>query len=348
MNKNPVGSAFRTSCSAFAIILLAALAIAQEPAQVPAPEPGVAAAPRPFLWRIEGATPSYLFGTIHLADERVVELPDVVADALDEADAVYTELPLELDAEQIKNMQRVTVLPEGERLRDLVPTDVYARLETYVKRNGMPMTVFERMKIWVIVSQLPMLARRELLLGTPLDMRIYQEGQRERKEVGGIETFDEQVGVFERFSVAEQVELLRGTLDDLDAADMAGEDRLEQLILLYLSGDAEELSKELGWDEVADEQLRARLRHALLTERNLRMADRMTAHIRAATDRGCFFAVGAAHLPGADGVVALLEARGFILTRLPERAADLEQRIHELETELTRLRARLTALRKAG
>ena len=60
---------------------------ARPEAQVPAPADGPAAAPavavptqveRPLLWRIELAPPSYLFGTIHLPDERVTKLPPVV------------------------------------------------------------------------------------------------------------------------------------------------------------------------------------------------------------------------------------------------------------------------------
>ena len=86
--------------------LLAALAAAfvlpqLAPAQVPAvPLPDAAAAKpataieKPFLWRIETPVPSYLFGTIHLPDDRVTTLPTVVQQVLDSIDALYTEIPM--------------------------------------------------------------------------------------------------------------------------------------------------------------------------------------------------------------------------------------------------------------
>ena len=40
------------------------------------------ASKRPFLWGIEGDKPSYIFGTIHLGDERILTLPDVVIERI--------------------------------------------------------------------------------------------------------------------------------------------------------------------------------------------------------------------------------------------------------------------------
>ena len=76
-----------------AISLLATTALlgACAGAQAPPPSDGK---PGPFLYRIDGAVPSHLFGTIHLPDERVLELPSSVERALDDADAVYTEVKL--------------------------------------------------------------------------------------------------------------------------------------------------------------------------------------------------------------------------------------------------------------
>ena len=49
---------------------------------------------KPFLWKVElpGAkTPSYLFGTIHLPDKRVITLPKVVDKAVERCDALYCD-----------------------------------------------------------------------------------------------------------------------------------------------------------------------------------------------------------------------------------------------------------------
>ena len=124
----------------FVVTAIALFAPRLLPAQVPAPADGPAAAPavavptqveRPLLWRIELATPSYLFGTIHLPDERVTKLPPVVADVLDRCDALYTELPLELTylMKQMDGMQ----LPKGATLRGALGDELYDEVAAYAE-----------------------------------------------------------------------------------------------------------------------------------------------------------------------------------------------------------------------
>src|ERR1051325_3410775 len=55
----------------------------------------VRATEKPFLWRIEGPVPSYLYGTVHVPDPRVLELPEVVRRALNASDVFNAEIPLD-------------------------------------------------------------------------------------------------------------------------------------------------------------------------------------------------------------------------------------------------------------
>src|SRR5687767_1251819 len=69
-----------------------AQAQAQAPAQTQAP---VSAVKTPFLWRIEGPVPSYLYGTIHVPDAQVTVLPPAVEKAFASSAAVFTEIPMD-------------------------------------------------------------------------------------------------------------------------------------------------------------------------------------------------------------------------------------------------------------
>src|SRR6185369_3208717 len=99
---------------AFLVVLTATISFA---AQTTAP-PRVRATDKPFLWRIEGAVPSYLYGTVHVPDARVLELPDVVKRAFDASDVFNAEIPLD-DATQASMMTKV-MLPPGQDLRKIV------------------------------------------------------------------------------------------------------------------------------------------------------------------------------------------------------------------------------------
>jgi uncharacterized protein YbaP (TraB family) len=322
---------------------LAVLAPGQEPAAA-APAPGE----RPFLWRIEGPQPSYLFGTIHVPDPRVTALHPEVEAALDAVDALYAELPMEtaMGGATLRRM----ALPGRERLADLLGPELHGRLAAYLEARGMSAAPFQRLKIWVVATQLQLLDDLGMMRsGKALDLQLYERARDEGLEVGGLETVDEQVAVFEGLSRAEQTQLLRDALDQLEAAAAAGgESLLQRTIRLYLAGDADALLELMHERRGADEALEEKLEEALLWARNRRMAERIDAKLREAPERSFFFAVGAAHYPGREGLLELLRRRGHRITRLPETAAAVEARIRALEAELDALRARLAALRKAG
>ena len=61
-----------------------------------------------------------------------------------------------------------------------------------------------------------------------------------------------------------------------------------------------------------------RLAESLFIRRNVVMADRIERIMRTEPDRTHFFAVGAGHLPGDQGMLRLLAARGLTLTRVVE------------------------------
>jgi uncharacterized protein YbaP (TraB family) len=115
-------------------LLAPAARAADAPAPVPEAEPKPAPAPAaestktkplPFLWVVEGPTRIYLFGTIHLPDERIT-LPPAVKDAHAAADAVWGELSLE-DLASPKTAIGM-MLPAGKSLTDVVPKATMDRL----------------------------------------------------------------------------------------------------------------------------------------------------------------------------------------------------------------------------
>src|SRR5436190_24102584 len=87
---------------------------------------------KPFLWRIEGAVPSYLYGTVHVPDQRVLDLPDVVKKAFDASEIIYTEIPLDA-ATQAATVSRL-MLPADQDLRKLAGEDLFNRLVRVVSK----------------------------------------------------------------------------------------------------------------------------------------------------------------------------------------------------------------------
>ena len=72
----------------------------------------VRATDKPFLWRIEGTAPSYLYGTVHVPDPRVLELPEIVRRAFDASDVFNAEIPLD-PATQAGMLARIMLPPKS-------------------------------------------------------------------------------------------------------------------------------------------------------------------------------------------------------------------------------------------
>ncbi|MCO5169509.1 MAG: TraB/GumN family protein [Planctomycetes bacterium] len=280
---------------------------------------------KPFLWQIEGEAPSFLYGTIHVADPRVTALPAVVNKAIDLSDALFTEVSM--DAGLQLAMARHVMLPPGEGLSTRVPPDLLERLDAHARRKGLGgAAAFERIKVWCTSLQLQLLEAGPQEGGAKtLDQGLFDRARAQGKEVGGLETIEEQLGCFDQLTDDEQVRMLAAALDGLEApSDRAARKRpLEELVSKYLAGDLDALVRALELTNAGDDQaLVDRMRKALITDRNHRMAERITARLREAPGRSTFYAVGTAHYHGDEGVVALLEAQGFKVRRLSNADAN--------------------------
>jgi uncharacterized protein YbaP (TraB family) len=85
------------------------------------------------------------------------------------------------------------------------------------------------------------------------------------------------------------------------------------MISLYADGDLAGLSSYGQRYSFDDNTLYETLTDRLLTRRNRLMTERMQAALEAGS---AFIAVGALHLPGEEGILALLERRSFEITRV--------------------------------
>jgi uncharacterized protein len=332
---------------------LALLVSACAPAQDPA---GATARPneRPFFWRVDGAVPSYLFGTIHLPDERATDVHPAVDRALADCDALFTEL--EMDKMMSPALVQAMRLPAGKTLRDYAPPELVARV---LRRLGIPAEAEASvlgMRPWALSFQV--MLRPKPGAGEALDLMIYKDAKSAGKEVGGLETIQEQLDAITSLGIEGEVDLLQTTLDVLDDYERRGLDVCEQMMQAYCAGDAPRLLA--FFDEMQGEtDMWQRLSRTLLTDRNLHMAERIDRKLQAEPQHRFVFAVGTGHLIGATNVVDLLRARGYTVTRVPETAANLDeeielllQQIDQRQQRIRQLQERRTALptasKKAG
>ena len=267
-----------------------------------------------IVWRIEkaGIKPSLLFGTTHLSDPRVLQVPSAVLDAFDHIDTLILELkeltnPSDMALELFKYPQLYTL--QDQRLDQLLPSEKTKLLATALRQRGLTMDLLARMRPWFIYMSMQSSqceAKRRARGLNVLDQAIALKAVENGIELVGAETVQEQLESLADVSDRSMLNVLL----DLFATPYSLNDQSETLIQLYESSDTGmvlALLTESAHDKVG---LREFL-EKLVVERNRRMAARALPYLQSGN---VMIAVGALHLPGDDGLIELIRQQGFTVS----------------------------------
>ena len=260
-----------------------------------------------LLWRIEGEAvkPSYLFGTIHLNDPRVTLLPAPVQQAFDQSSSFTMELIT--DGDGVIAIAEAMFFNDGRTLPTVIGSDLYQQTREALIQNGLPTDDLERKKPWSIMVMLSMPRQTAAL---PLDFLLQFNAVRQGKPVYGLESAQEQISIFDDIPMNDQIALLESTLQ----MHKQTEAYIESLVQAYLQRDLTAIMTLMA-DFVPDQGKSAfdAFMERLLPHRNGLMAERMLPRLK---EGNAFIAVGAGHLGGEQGLLHLLEGKGYRLTAI--------------------------------
>ncbi len=258
-----------------------------------------------LLWRVEsprGAI-SFLFGTIHSDDPRVLDLPEPVILAIDNARTIALEL--DLGAASQGKMSQAIMLPRDKSLADLIPAPLYGHTVNIMSRLGYPEEMTNRLTPWAVQMTLSM---PPPTTGMFLDAVLYTQAIAASKRVVGLETVEEQLSVFRDLSLSDQIVLLQQAVNDYPELGKL----MEEILQAWLDRDLEKMAT-MSADNMSalPESIQQRFGRNLVEVRNHRMAERSLPLLR---EGGAFIAVGTLHLVGDEGLVALLREQGMEVT----------------------------------
>jgi len=298
----------------FFLLLLWTLCTSASPGDLPTTEcrpllpaadtdTGPAQFDRGLLWRVSknGVAPNYLFGTIHVADDRILDLPEPVSTALRQSRVFVMEtVP---DVNQVLATGNRMFYHDGGSLDKLVSASIFAKTVTILGTYNLPAEAVAILKPWA--AFLTMNYPPEI--GTVLDLELLRRAREQNTQAYGLETMDEQIDVLDHLAQADQVRLLVDTVChyDLIAEEFAA------LKTLYLERDLRGLVEYSNRYTVADDHAYQALYEDLVIKRNHSMMATMLPHLE---QGGAFIAIGAMHLPGEEGVLHLLQQQGYAVT----------------------------------
>lgn len=274
------------------------------------------------FWKIEktGIKPSWLLGTIHTTDAKVINLKANVSEHLNKADRVILELASiglsnnDSNRFMIDHME-LNTYSGGQTLEKETPPDKREQIKAILEGRGLSYDLLASIKPWFITTflQSPDCERHRVTSGLPvLDVHISQIARKNGISVFGLETMEEQLSTLATLPSSVQFEMLA----KISPSEENARDQFETFIDYYLSekiGYLMEIDRFLT-DSPMDKEARKIFIEALLNKRNQNMADRAIPFIE---EGNSFIAVGAAHLPGEKGLIELLRQKGYSVTREP-------------------------------
>ncbi|MEA3192025.1 MAG: uncharacterized protein QOD26_358 [Betaproteobacteria bacterium] len=284
--------------------LVAGLAAAALPARGAAPE----RFGKGLLWRIaKGGAESHVYGTIHVADPRLETLPAAVGAAFGRATSLMLEfLP---DPYTSERFTEAAMFLDRQTLEEKIGAEDFERALVQLRPIGLSREFVNKLKPWGVLLNLRDPRGGS---GATLDARLAGMAHARRMPVLQIEGVEEQIFTFDEMPMEAQVALLKHSLEHRDELLALAEQTLE----VYLAADLQAIWRlreqfMARHAEVAVHQ--AALTKRVIRDRSVVMAFRMQRELRRG---GAFVAVGALHLYGDQGVLALLEQDGFRARRV--------------------------------
>jgi uncharacterized protein YbaP (TraB family) len=271
------------------------------------------AAAQPAFWVIKDADSTiYLLGTIHLLKPDTAWRGPKLDAAMKEAHELWLELPTTnpeaMQGEMLQLVQKYGLAPQLPLSKDLTP-DEMKTLDEAAKLAGLTAAQLNFFRPWFAALTISTAAMTHAGYDPASGVDSKVEAIFREREITpkGLETAEEQIGIFAGMSREQELKYLRETMDEYENASV----ELDQMVTQWAAGDVDGLEKLLV-EEMKSEG--ADLYEALLVDRNANWAVKIEDMLKG---KGVtFIAVGAAHLIGPDSVLAMLKAKGVASKRV--------------------------------
>jgi hypothetical protein len=263
------------------------------------------------VWQItSGLNSVYLGGTVHLLRPSDYPLPEEYEQAYQNSSQIYFETDLSAMSDlsvQTQMLQQLTY-QDGGSLKGVLSNEAYAALSDYIDEAGVPLTMMEKFKPGMVVSMLQVMEFQRIGF-TPEGVDAYFNARAisDSKSIGQLETVMEQIGFLASMGEGNESEFILLSLRDLEETA----DLMDGMIAAWRLGNNSELA-DLFINEMKNEA--PELYNSLLRQRNLNWIPQIDQMLKDNDTE--FVLVGAAHLVGDEGLLKLLELKGYQVTQL--------------------------------
>jgi hypothetical protein len=256
-----------------------------------------------LLYKIEGNNlqkPSYIYGTIHIMPKKDFVVSDSIKSAFKSCKELAMEVDLNMDLKTQLEILELSMLPDGKTIDDITSKENSERIRKfcldslnwreskYIKSN--------RLQPFFLSS----LITQELIgKSKSFEIEFKKLAKKYKMSASGLETIQFQIKLLSEVSYEEQIKMLQLSLTTDNS-------EFNKLLDAYLKKDIDQLGTLMNNADLSPE-----FYSNLIVVRNQKWIPIIAELIQT---NPTFIAVGAAHLPGKDGVLNLLREAGYKIT----------------------------------
>jgi uncharacterized protein YbaP (TraB family) len=266
---------------------------------------------RNFGWRVtspQGAI--YIVGSVHLLSKDFYPLNPALEKAYKDSNLLVEEVDI---AEMTSPVTQTTTLMRGMQpssmpLDKVLSPSTMGALSKKAQELGLPIEALKQFKPWMIALTLEAMEWQKAGFDQDLglDKHFYDQAQADGKRVQGLETTEYQISRFDEMPMDLQDHLLAETLKSIDTEQAS----MSRLIEAWRTGDGQAVERIVLKDLEQEPQLYQRL----LVDRNKNWMPKLDALF--ARGGRAMVVVGAAHLVGPDGLLAMFRSKGYKVEQL--------------------------------
>lgn len=257
-----------------------------------------------LLWEISGkglTSPSYLFGTFHQMCKGDFSISPVLKSKLKSTKQFYGELKMDDFASMRQDMTRRMIMKDTTIESLMGASDYKAVSDSFQKITGVPYAMFNQFRPFISVSMLVMHAVSCTETVQP-ETEFVKLAQEYKLTILGLETMEDQMRVVDKEPLDSQAAGLKKMLLNFDSV----KNGMKEMIAIYKKRNVDSMASMINKAGMGSD-----FEKTLVIDRNKKWIPLIEKAIR---QKPSFFAVGAGHLGGQEGVIRLLRKQGYRVT----------------------------------
>lgn len=268
-----------------------------------------------FLWEIEnGGNKVYLLGSIHTMPKDIYPLDEKIEKAFEGSDILVVEVDAtKIDQTAINNFIAYNaVYRDTVNLQTVLDEDLFKEVSTRFSELGFNEDQLKMFKPWFVSLNLGMGALQKIDIETAqgIDMHFLNKANEKQMPIMELETAETQLEALSSMDEQTQIDFLNNSIQDYDNIN----ENFNNMLAAWKAGDAEKIN-ELTRQKLIDMEMELPgIKHyynKLFRDRDVEITDKLESYLENEENHTYFVIVGAFHFVGEEGILKLLQDKGY-------------------------------------